>query len=242
MQPTGQPTGQPTQNPTHAPSFRAEDYTYVFQRRRVRHKQACENLCSGHGACNPNTNLCDCHKNILGEAAYTGHDCSMKTCPRGLAWTPGRGEFTGSNNAARPLIECSDRGICNRESGECECFKGYQGIACQRLGCFANKINGTECSDRGYCAPMKELAKRMNRTYDAPWDSLKIWGCVCDPGFRGPACEFRECPTNGDPLGGLGGESGRDCSGRGKCDYKDGECNCFSGFHGTACEAVTIIM
>lgn len=45
-----------------------------------------------------------------------------------------------------------------------------------------------------------------------------------------------ECPTGPDPLKGLGGESGRDCSGRGICDYKVGLCTCFLGFYGQACE------
>ena len=26
--------------------------------------------------------------------------------------------------------ECSDRGLCNVETGECECFKGYKGTDC----------------------------------------------------------------------------------------------------------------
>ena len=29
-------------------------------------------------------------------------------------------------------IECSNRGQCNRNSGQCECFQGYFGIACHR--------------------------------------------------------------------------------------------------------------
>lgn len=28
--------------------------------------------------------------------------------------------------------ECSDKGICNTETGECECFIGYIGAACDR--------------------------------------------------------------------------------------------------------------
>ena len=98
------------------------------------------------------------------------------------------------------------------------------------------------CSGHGFCLPMKELAKRWGRVYDSPWDSVKLWGCVCDAGYRGPTCELRECPSNGDPLGGLGSESGRDCSGRGKCDYGSGECYCFSGYHGDACDKITVLI
>lgn len=25
---------------------------------------------------------------------------------------------------------CSDRGVCDSESGDCKCFKGYTGLAC----------------------------------------------------------------------------------------------------------------
>ena len=48
--------------------------------------------------------------------------------------------------------------------------------------------------------------------------------------------DIGECPTGPDPLKGLGGESGRDCSGRGICSYKVGLCTCFAGFYGQACE------
>lgn len=49
---------------------------------------------------------------------------------------------------------------------------------------------------------------------------------VCDAGYRGPACDFHECPSGSDPLDGYGNEAGRDCSGRGICNYADGTCSC----------------
>lgn len=45
-----------------------------------------------------------------------------------------------------------------------------------------------------------------------------------------------ECPSNKDPLGGQGGAEGRDCSGRGVCDYTTGTCVCSSGYFGEACD------
>jgi len=97
---------------------------------------------------------------------------------RGLAWTPPVGMFMGSNEKARPMMECSNRGICDRATGECECFKGYEGMACQRAGCFKNKKTGEECSSKGFCVPNKELARRAGRVYDQPWDALKV-GIIC---------------------------------------------------------------
>jgi hypothetical protein len=47
-----------------------------------------------------------------------------------------------------------------------------------------------------------------------------------------------QCPTFADPLGGLGCEAARDCSGRGLCDYDTGRCSCFGGFVGSGCQAV----
>jgi hypothetical protein len=86
------------------------------------------------------------------------------------------------------------------------------------------------------CYPEKHLAKHANVIYDEPWDAMKAVGCVCDIGYRGLTCAARECPTGPDPLGGFGNEAGRDCSGRGLCDYETGTCNCFQGFFGIRCQ------
>ena len=48
-----------------------------------------------------------------------------------------------------------------------------------------------------------------------------------------------ECPSGPDPMGGDGGAEGRDCSGRGTCDYTSGACSCYKGFVGERCEATS---
>lgn len=50
-----------------------------------------------------------------------------------------------------------------------------------------------------------------------------------------------ECPSGPDVLKGFGSEAGRDCSGRGLCDYSSGICNCFHGYYGTKCEYQTVL-
>ena len=45
-----------------------------------------------------------------------------------------------------------------------------------------------------------------------------------------------ECPSSTDPMKGLGNDAGRDCSGRGICDYTTGKCTCFTGFYGASCQ------
>lgn len=34
--------------------------------------------------------------------------------------------------------ECSNKGICNRKSGKCECEKGFTGDACERSECWSH--------------------------------------------------------------------------------------------------------
>jgi hypothetical protein len=170
--------------------------------------------------------MCKCFESINGDMEWTGSDCSERACPHSLSWI---GDVLRSNDI-HPLTECSDRGLCDRSKGECQCFPGYDGIACQRLAC------PDECNRHGVCYPERHLAKHAGYIYEAPWDSMKSVGCVCDIGFRGPSCSERECPTGPDPLGGFGNESGRDCSGRGLCDYQTGSCHCFGGYYGGRCQ------
>merc|ERR1712146_389467 len=138
--------------------------------------------------------------------------------------------------------ECSDRGICDRSTGKCQCLQGYEGKACQRTVC------PNQCSGNGVCKTIHEIAKLnsensdwgsvdgmdyQNIKYSDSWDSHKIRGCECDPGWRGADCSEKECPSQADPLGGHGSESGRECSGRGLC--VDGVCQCVQGYFGQAC-------
>jgi hypothetical protein len=234
-EPSGVPTspsGQPTGIPTSSPSYVEEPWgEWVWTEKRHRKAGMCENQCSGHGTCEVNGN-CKCFAGLDGEDEWTGPDCSSRTCPFDFAWV---GASINSNNL-HPWAECSNKGLCDRSSGECQCFTGYEGAACQRTVCPDN------CNDQGTCWPEKHLASKAGRVYEAPWDAMKHVGCLCDAGYRGPACDQQECPSGADPLAGYGNEAGRDCSGRGICDYSNGICACFTGFFGTRCQHQTTVM
>jgi len=331
----------------------------------------CPNLCSGHGTCNVN-DQCTCYSytgtargdftnagqvytaNL--EAAWTGADCSLRTCPKAYSWsgatpnglnnavtvssqtaytvvlssdvntatgtemaisagaqlrtnnpddtglktivsvtaagsattityrevsstltTPATLAYIAESeiehstaayalvskdaNGAHSMLECAGQGICDRSTGNCECFPGYEGEACTRSVC------PNDCSGNGICLSASRLASDAGHTYTYAWDSDKHFGCKCDAGFRGPDCSLQECPSDFDPLYGCGGgqcnagttDNGgtncpnlnnsdcstneqRDCSGRGVCDYESGICKCFSGFFGEACEKQTILI
>lgn len=36
------------------------------------------------------------------------------------------------SNTAHWYVECSNKGLCDRKSGLCKCFTGYEGSSCQR--------------------------------------------------------------------------------------------------------------
>lgn len=205
---------------------------------------------------------------------WTGADCSLMTCPRGVSWirnwsqnyvdTVG-GSFTAnaapSHSACKhaDFTECSDMGTCDRSSGSCDCFEGYEGSACQRTTCL------NDCSGHGKCQSNIEFSRDGSykrawtggtaatswlaseedtsqvdprKDYVGAWDSGIHFGCKCDLGFRGDDCSLVECPSGLDPLGWRGNNDGEDCSGRGLCDYGSGECTCFTGYAGVDCSKV----
>ena len=94
---------------------------------------------------------------------------------RGLAWV---GSVVASNDA-HPLVQCSNKGICDGKTGECQCFPNYDGIACERTVC------PNDCSQAGVCFTQEQLALEASRVYTQPWDARKHVGCVCDLGRRG---------------------------------------------------------
>lgn len=71
-------------------------------------------------------------------------------------WEMWPGDFpgSGSDNAedeGHYHMECSNRGLCDRKTGECECFDGYNGIACGRQACPEG------CSGHGQCETVENL-------------------------------------------------------------------------------------
>jgi EGF-like domain len=149
-----------------------------------------------------------------------GNDCSERICPFGKAHVDG---YKGSLNsdgdltdtgvvtqmypkgaAEAPILstaqsaheyrECSNKGVCDRETGVCSCFDAYEGSACQRASC------PNECSGHGVCQTVRELALGdYSNTYEL-WDADKGLACKCDAGYSGYDCSERSCPVGVDPL------------------------------------------
>jgi hypothetical protein len=95
---------------------------------------------------------------------------------------------------AHYYMECSNKGICDRKSGECECFDGYEGSYCQRASC------PNDCSGHGTCETIAELAEDEYDNIYALWDADITMGCKCNPGYSGADCSGRMCKYGIDPL------------------------------------------
>ena len=46
-------------------------------------------------------------------------------------------------NTAHDYMECSNKGLCDRAKGQCECLPGYDGAACQRASCPSKANSNT---------------------------------------------------------------------------------------------------
>ncbi|KDO30749.1 hypothetical protein SPRG_04650 [Saprolegnia parasitica CBS 223.65] len=190
----------------------------------------CPGGCSGNGVCGPR-DMCTCFKNFM------GNDCALRICPFGFAHvdTPkgdinmdrvmnsggtillnsqmypgGTYEWTKPTavaDEAHFYMECSNEGICDRATGLCVCYPGYEGSACQRAKC------PNACNNRGVCKSMAQVAANGDRSLSITgnpkgnvktaytlWDADAGYQCVCDPGFEGPDCSKRSCKVGVDPL------------------------------------------
>jgi hypothetical protein len=120
-----------------------------------------------------------------------------------------------SSGYVHTYAECAGRGICDRSSGECECFDGYTGKACGYTVC------PNDCSGHGTCEYLSELTEAgsslsgtggINIMYGGDvvattptstagfWDADKSRACVCDPQYTGIACEKKMCPKGNDVM------------------------------------------
>lgn len=190
-------------------------------------------------------------------AAWTGPDCSLRTCPRGMAWAAA--PKAANDHTSR--VECSGVGSCDRKTGTCKCKAPYTGVGCRRTMCE------NDCSGHGSCKSQSEIANMASHDaegdiskqfstpgmsasqvdaytggkYDGAFDSESNYGCVCEGLYHGADCSLKSCPSSSDPLLGKGAERGRPCSGRGACDSDTGLCTCHNGYYGTYCHIQTTL-
>jgi hypothetical protein len=183
----------------------------------------CPNACSGHGECST-YDMCTCYRNWQGadcsertcpfdlahvdtpkgDLDHSGDSLSIATkIKKSTVYPYGTTEkfpaMVDSGNgaiseSAHYYMECSNKGICDRKTGECECFDGYEGTACQRASC------PNDCNGHGTCHTIQYLANDADANVYELWDAKSTMGCKCDPPFYGPDCSARQCKYGTDPL------------------------------------------
>jgi len=182
----------------------------------------CPNACSGHGDCGAfdmctcwrNWQAADCSERVcpFGMAHVDtpkgdlNHDGSLSTSTvisNHYVYKYGTQEkfpamqdsaATTLTNSAHFYMECSNKGICDREAGLCKCFEGYEGSACQRASC------PNSCSGHGTCESIRELSAKDHSNVYELWDRDVTMGCKCDAGYYGADCSSRYCKYGTDPL------------------------------------------
>lgn len=98
-------------------------------------------------------------------------------------------ELSRTFSEAHFYSECSGKGLCNRESGQCECYPGYEGVGCTRTSC------PNACSGHGVCQRISDVTSSYYL-----WDRKKTQVCTCDSGYTGIDCSQRICPSGNDPI------------------------------------------
>ena len=122
------------------------------------------------------------------------HNIHTNSCPSGPAWF----DEAHSTNDAHRMAECSNAGKCDKKRGECNCFDGFEGGACERMSCPKDELTGATCSGKGKCLTMNQLAKHArladgdpiqydysrlastNKSSEMLWDADSVQGCLCD--------------------------------------------------------------
>ena len=111
--------------------------------------------CNGHGQCDWCRQKCSCFQgwgssmDLLVPGFKAPGDCSVRTCPAGVALA----DVALTATVAHRMVECSNAGMCNRQTGECLCFAPWTGAACDRMRC------PNDCSGHGKCLSIHQVAR-----------------------------------------------------------------------------------
>lgn len=139
-------------------------------------------------------------------------------------------------------LNCSEpRGVCNNQTGKCDCEPTWVGRGCERpsIPCAFGCTSHGQCDSgtgRCQCDPTWRGPACDRRDIPCPMDcsghgrcSHAEGKCSCDPSWAGVGCQSRVLPCP------------RNCSApNGRCDYARGKCVCEPTWSGVACATVSI--
>lgn len=218
-------------------------------------EHSAEQECSDQGVCDRATGLCTCFD------GFTGSACQRTECPNDCSghgtcrsnkdfaydWAVSKSnELDGTSNDINSfegtyLASYDDAWDSGMQYG-CKCDDGYRGADCSLVECPSSYdpmddkcVKVTTDEDTGVVTePTTSEIDDFQLQYDVATGS-SAWNVA----YASETSNNIYHLSDGVLYSCYGGQAGQDCSGRGICDYTSGECSCFSGYAGTACEDVS---
>jgi hypothetical protein len=195
-----------------------------------------EGECSGHGTCAHGQCFCypkftgrNCETNVIAQmqmmsfrearcpvaehAECAGHGrCEDGQCACGIGWYGAACDQ--QTTEGKCPNRCSNKGICNKQTGVCECEPGWTGMDCSKITRKALALRAESCVAK--CGGPGSKGKCIRGV------------CHCEVGWGGDACDEQTCKDSCTMA--------EDGSTNGEC--VEGKCKCKPGFAGEACEAM----
>lgn len=191
------------------------------------HQQA---ECSAKGICNRVTGICTC------SPGYEGHNCARSKCPssisektcsghgqclnmRQLATKAAAFPLTSSGAAGQDMTNYRANQAVETNSWDYDSIYGCLCDSMWSVGLLAGETQASEWF--GY-----DCSKRRCPSGNNPYTLLDEQDCS----------HTNFSTLVNDTVGSSGNLCYVECSNQGLCDYTSGECKCFSGRFGAACE------
>merc|ERR1711871_1058189 len=147
----------------------------------------------------------------------------------------------------REFVECSNRGVCDRATGLCNCrlYDATNPWGSSNGAGGAVAVGAGTRGDCGYTSGTVTTCPSSSTSEvcsgHGTCSGSPTWTCSCNSGYEGGDCSLFACPTgtawyDEASSANTAHASGAVCSNRGICDATAGTCTCDTAFTGAACE------
>lgn len=202
----------------------------------------CPNACSGHGTCGSN-DMCSCYRN------WQAADCSERVCPYGISFTT---TPQGDLNMDGDLYDASSKPIVIKSgtyAGDpiLASVPGNSDQLTFNADVVASELSTGDClmfNDDTYCitavsssAPLRTFTIDRQITSQSNVNNKVVYKWL--ETIAAPKGTWEAWPGHAATKWRDDGHFYMECSNQGSCDRSTGECKCFDGYGGRACNRAT---